>query len=389
MGSRTRQIPLAEFRRLITTIPSRELARVPPESLPDHIPLDLIENAPPDVAATIETLIFQRQSSVMHDLNTLRDRLGEEAVGAYDMAALPRTTASIRALLEKLRDIQQRLRHDSDSKTTTLSPQEALDELEALASLANDVSDYYRKLLAARKALRKSVRQHDADLLSFLKKIDRKLRRRCALHRNVLDQYHSQKLVVTVQVMRDFRERILIHDKALKEQASRRQLLEQRLQDVQRKARQFPANTGFRHLLERLRDELDALQRQQRVLPIPLGEEDLELWLDVIVDHRLLRSERDTMERLQQRAESLYLFLLRHYYKLQTKQQPAQRQHQGRQADKDADSNYSSHARHFLTNYFRSREQSGITPYWVPEIYRLENLRQLEKALVADQSAGK
>ncbi len=389
MGSRTRQIPLAEFRRLITTIPSRELARVPPESLPDHIPLDLIENAPPDVAATIETLIFQRQSSVMHDLNTLRDRLGEEAVGAYDMAALPRTTASIRALLEKLRDIQQRLRHDSDSKTTTLSPQEALDELEALASLANDVSDYYRKLLAARKALRKSVRQHDADLLSFLKKIDRKLRRRCALHRNVLDQYHSQKLVVTVQVMRDFRERILIHDKALKEQASRRQLLEQRLQDVQRKARQFPANTGFRHLLERLRDELDALQRQQRVLPIPLGEEDLELWLDVIVDHRLLRSERDTMERLQQRAESLYLFLLRHYYKLQTKQQPAQRQHQGRQADKDADKSYSSHARHFLTHYFRSREQSGITPYWVPEIYRLENLRQLEKALVADQSAGK
>ncbi len=389
MGSRTRQIPLAEFRRLITTIPSRELARVPPESLPDHIPLDLIENAPPDVAATIETLIFQRQSSVMHDLNTLRDRLGEEAVGAYDMAALPRTTASIRALLEKLRDIQQRLRHDSDSKTTTLSPQEALDELEALASLANDVSDYYRKLLAARKALRKSVRQHDADLLSFLKKIDRKLRRRCALHRNVLDQYHSQKLAVTVQVMRDFRERILIHDKALKEQAARRQLLEQRLQDVQRKARQFPANTGFRHLLERLRDELDALQRQQRVLPIPLGEEDLELWLDVIVDHRLLRSERDTMERLQQRAESLYLFLLRHYYKLQTKQQPAQRQHQGRQADKDADSNYSSHARHFLTHYFRSREQSGITPYWVPEIYRLENLRQLEKALVADQSAGK
>ena len=389
MGSRTRQIPLAEFRRLITTIPSRELARVPPESLPDHIPLDLIENAPPDVAATIETLIFQRQSSVMHDLNTLRDRLGEEAVGAYDMAALPRTTASIRALLEKLRDIQQRLRHDSDSKTTTLSPQEALDELEALASLANDVSDYYRKLLAARKALRKSVRQHDADLLSFLKKIDRKLRRRCALHRNVLDQYHSQKLVVTVQVMRDFRERILIHDKALKEQAARRQLLEQRLQDVQRKARQFPANTGFRHLLERLRDELDALQRQQRVLPIPLGEEDLELWLDVIVDHRLLRSERDTMERLQQRAESLYLFLLRHYYKLQTKQQPAQRQHQGRQADKDADKSYSSHARHFLTHYFRSREQSGITPYWVPEIYRLENLRQLEKALVADQSAGK
>ncbi len=388
MGSRTRQIPLAEFRRLITTIPSRELARVPPESLPDHIPLDLIENAPPDVAATIETLIFQRQSSVMHDLNTLRDRLGEEAVGAYDMAALPRTTAAIRALLEKLRDIQQRLRHDSGSKTTTLSPQEALDELEGLASLANDVSDYYRKLLAARKALRKSVRQHDAGLLSFLKKIDRKLRRRCALHRNILDQYHSQKLVVTVQVMRDFHERILIHDKALKQQTTRRQLLAQRLQDVQRKARQFPANTGFRHLLERLRDELDALQRQQRVLPIPLGEEDLELWLDVIVDHRLLRSERDTMERLQQRAESLYLFLLRHYYKLQTKQQPAQRKPQGRPADKDADSSYSSHARHFLTHYFRSREQSGITPYWVPEIYRLENLRQLEKNLVADDSSN-
>lgn len=386
MGSKTRQIPLAEFRKLITTIPSRELARVPPETLPDHIPLDLIENAPPEVAATIETLIFQRQSSVMHDINQLRERLGDDAVAAYDMAALPRTTPAIRALLDRLRSIQQQLRNAGSENKKPFPPQEALDELEGLASVANDVGDYYRRLLAARKALRKSVRRHDSDLLVFLKKIDRKLRRRCALHRNVLDQYHAQKLVVTVQVMRDFHERILAHDSHAAAHTTRQAQLQQRLQDVQRKARQFPGNAGFRHLLETLRDELESLQRERRMLPIPLGEEDLELWLDVIVDHRLLRSEHDTMERLQQRAESLYLFLLRHYYKLQSEERATRSKHSGRPADESNEASYASHARNFLIDYFRTREQSGITPYWVPEIYRLQNLRALEKTLVADDS---
>ena len=375
MGSSDRQIPLKEFRRLINTLPPAELARVPPERLPDHIPLDLIENAPPDVASTIETLIFQRQSSVMHDLNRLREKLGSEAATAYDMASLPRISGDIRKLLERLREIQGRLRAEGDA---ALSPEEALDELEKLARVANEVSDYYRKLLAARKSLRRVDHRKEPELLPFLKKIDGKLRRRCAMHRKVLDQYHSQKLLVTVQIMRDYRERIIAGEEDRRSHARRRQQIEQRLAEVRRKVRQFPANNGFRHLAERLDDELNSLDRGQRVLPIPLGEEELELWLDVIVDQRLLRDERESMQRLRQRAESLYLFLLRHYYKLQSAQQ-ASATRKTRDANQRGD--YTRHARNFLIDYFRSRIRSGITPYWVPEIYRLEKLRKLESAL--------
>ncbi len=381
MGSKARQIPLAEFRKMITRIPSGELAKMPPETLPDNIPLDLIQNAPPDIAATIETLIFQRQSSVMHNLNRLRDSLGADATEAYDMASLPRITPAIRTLLEKLREIQRRLRDDNQDETP-LSPQEALEALEALGGIANDVGDYYHKLLAARKSLRGVRHRRDDELLAFLKKIDGKLRRRCALHRNVLDQYHSQKLLVTVQVMRDYRDRIQAHADELSAHNARRQQLEQRLLDAERKVRRFPANSGFRHLAERLRDELDALIKGQRPLPIPLGEEELELWLDVIVDHRLLRGERQSMARLQQRAESLYIFLLRHYYRLQSPKREDATPSGPRRGNGEREPEYTEHARRFLIDYFRSRQRNGVTPYWVPEIYRLEKLRKLEEELI-------
>ncbi len=381
MGSKARQIPLAEFRKMITRIPSGELAKMPPETLPDNIPLDLIQNAPPDIAATIETLIFQRQSSVMHNLNRLRDSLGADATEAYDMASLPRITPAIRTLLEKLREIQRRLRDDNQDETP-LSPQEALEALEALGGIANDVGDYYHKLLAARKSLRGVRHRRDDELLAFLKKIDGKLRRRCALHRNVLDQYHSQKLLATVQVMRDYRDRIQAHADELSAHSARRQQLEQRLLDAERKVRRFPANSGFRHLAERLRDELDALIKGQRPLPIPLGEEELELWLDVIVDHRLLRGERQSMARLQQRAESLYIFLLRHYYRLQSPKREDATPSGPRRGNGEREPEYTEHARRFLIDYFRSRQRNGVTPYWVPEIYRLEKLRKLEEELI-------
>jgi len=378
MGSKARQIPLAEFRKIITRIPPRELAKVPPETLPDHIPLDLIESAPPDVAATIETLIFQRQSSVMQDLNRLRDRLGAQGVAAYDMAALPRITPTIRQLLEPLRDIQRRLRATEPTEQP-LSPQEALEALERLGGIANEVGDNYRKLLAARKSLRGVNRRDDKALLAFMKKIDGKLRRRCALHRNVLDQYHAQKLLVTVQVMGDYQARVSAHAEELTRHHQRHARLQQRLSETERKIRQFPHNSGFRHLADKLRDELESLAKGQRPLPIPLGEEELELWLDVIVDHRLLRGDRQSMRRLQERAESLYLFLLRHYYKLQ------QLQHEEtprkRQADKESD--YARHARRFLVEYFHTRLHNGLTPYWVPEIYRLEELRRLQAELTS------
>jgi hypothetical protein len=381
MGLKSRQIPLQEFRKLITRLPSTELARLPVDRLPSHIPLEVLSNAPPDIAATLEALIFQQQSRVIHDLKSLREKLGPETVVAYDMASLPRISGPLHTLLAKLTGFQKRLRHPPPEQAST-PPQALLEELEGYGGIANEVKAYYKKLLLARKSLRRPDVHYPADLAPTINKIDRKLQRRCRLHREVLSQYYSQRLILSVQMMRDFKLRLDAHRKDRQSLDVRLQKLAARLRETQNQLQRFPENVGFRHQVSRLERELESAQGHGASLAVPLGEDELQLWLDTIVDYHLLRTKSESLSRLINRAESLFLELLKHYYKIQESDYRRQHVDVPKKVGANTIISFSENSRNFLLNYFRTRQKIGAAPYWIPEITRLESLRQLEKRLI-------
>ena len=384
MGSKTHQIPLREFRKLVDQLPSDELARFPVDRLPDHIPLDIIDDAPPDIAETIETLIFKRQSSVMHDLKSLRQRLGPKTVEAYDMASLPRNSGALQALVTRLKRFQENLRHPPPGKAHQPA-EESLDLLESYGGIANDVKAYYKKLLRARKTLRHPDEHYPASLEATIAKIDRKLQRRCRLHRAVLTQYYSQRLMLTVQMMQDYRERIAAHEKRIAGQKVLMTQMKNRLHDTRKKIKKFPENRGFRYLADRLVKDLEKTKREQQSMDIPLGENDLQTWLDAIVDYHLLRTSHDSLNRLIIRAEALFLSLLKHYYQIQEALYQQRYRHNPQKVDARTIIGFSENSQNFLSNYFQTRQKTSASPYWLPEIQRLENLRKLEKRFLNDE----
>ena len=344
------QIPLAAFRKLVETLPPEKLARIPVESVPDSIPLDLLKKAPADTTQVLEDLIFSHQRFLMNSHQTMRRQLGEKAAKAYDLAMQRSSTGAVSELGREL----QKFRRSKKGRPVVKAISTAralLDELGGLSGIAQRVRANYHKLIEARQYLR----EYEADggaIANMISTADTRLARHARQHREVLGRYYTERLALCDQLMKAYRGRLEKHATSRSSLLDRLNQLYQELEVAQATGR------GRGPLMESgyardLRVSIRDVSRQLQIHDVPVGEDELVAWMDIIVDFGLHPHPAPAWQQLYVRAEENLSYLLQRYRESQVvalKRMPKKR------AKPDKIVDYLVRSRDFVTGYFKRKQ---------------------------------
>lgn len=377
-----RELPLKEFQSLVGQLTSGKLAKLPVESLPENIPLDFIESAPADVAATLEELIFKQQAFLVKHQSELRRHLGEEAIAAYNLSIKPQLHGTGKLLFDEFKAFLSTLQTPKiDSQQNAL---EALELLNKYFPQALKVSREYLELLKARKQLNR--KPHTAlphELEKMIIVTDRKLKRRLRLRRTILEQFYALRLLLVAWTMQQTRKDVDEHIEKRQKLGTRLTSLRIDIEEIERKWSKTPGNRLLTSRLSELRTAFDRAGSEIKALEAPFQRHHLDEWLSGIVDYRLLRERNDRLRKLNRRSIEAIAYLIRIH--LEIEKIASQQLHEAktmRPVPLDINANISKEAQKLVTVFFEKRKTIKETPYWIPEVLRNKKTKKVKLDII-------
>jgi len=281
-----RKLTLDELRRMVADMSAAEVRSLPVDSLPDEIPLDVVEAAPPDIRRALEDLSFALSSRDLSRRGDDAERFGPEAAAALELADQPWSDREARRLEEAVRGLAAEWRESAAS-----------------------ASDDFRKRLQTLVPQLEALRQHDARLLQAGARLDDTIAthgaevrlqtaRECLYQRGnrqeaALASYYALNLQVVRNEMRAKRAEIdanAFDDEQLRE---RLDTLHAQLEHSQSLLRRKLRPRTAQQERDRVQGRITELMRERNAREWVIAEHDMTRWLDGVVDASLyLRGAR-------------------------------------------------------------------------------------------------
>ncbi len=370
------QIPLEVFRKMVATLPPDQLARIPAEKLPDQIPLELIEEAPPESARTLETLILRHQSWVVQVREKLRQRLGPVAHGAWQLSHRPLREFALNRLYKQLQRYA-RLKRGHRQQPRLEADIALYDTLRDLEDLAIETEGELRRIEDYRAQL-KHLRLDEAELDTIVRETRRDLYRLARLHCKVLGRYHLERLEIATRIMADYHRRIEAQSAERERLLAQQRLLRHQLEAAQ------PGERDAHRFRQGLRQTLLEINQRLHQLAVPLGENELEEWLDVLVSVAIRPALRRRHASLYAQAEKHLVYLMRHYLTSHDGQAAAQERNPFLPISPERVMSFETRSTAFLLDYFRNRERHASASLCAPRAEQQAELERLRKLLLKD-----
>ncbi|WP_455380496.1 hypothetical protein [Acidihalobacter prosperus] len=373
-------ITLAMLRKLIQDLPPAKLARLPVDRLPDHIPEDLVEEAPFYSRNALEGLIMEANAYHLSLRMRLQQAIGDEGINALDSSHHAGTTANIRVFRNKLLELislrQDIARGDRRPDFSLLAANiKRMNDLlidvrtEQLDSIRS--RDLLRKLTPREEVLQKPV-DHAIKRLSQAINSTNQLLGQFFTLRLQLARLEMSRKRTQVESLQEKRETIRLEmQKLSKELQSTTGFLQRTLHRRQTQAQQNKIQTRIIHLASELKNA-----------DVPISETDLTLWLDTIVDASLHPQAREFVRELLSQARTALYYLLNQYCMMQEYSAKQIASNPFLQIDPQGAIRYVLKSEEFILLYFaRKREQATAWLSNAAQI-RMEDLDELEKDLV-------
>lgn len=372
-------IPLSVFRKMVATLSPDELARLPPEKLPDNIPSDLIDEVPLYSRSAVESLILAANAHHLHLRMTIQENHGDEILTALDRARHTGETANIKVFRQKLEELEKlhaqwRKRGDSESLAVLTNKVKSLDGL--LMDVRTEAAEAVE---AARLLHGQSPRDglfetfgHAADRLAgHAEDIER-----------ILAEYYLIRIAVTQQEMQSKVRQVNMLDHEARNLADQIEDLRQQLERSQAVWRRAVSRGKANRDGERLQQRISELVAEQRAREVTISEHDLTLWLDAIVDASLHPfTRRKVSQSISEARMALYTLLNR--YCLQQEQSAMQiARNPFLQVDPAQAIRFMLMSEEFILNYFaRKRNQNTA---WISNVaqVKMEDLDNLERDIL-------
>lgn len=382
MYEQSPQIPLSVFRKMVKSLSSEELSRLPAEKLPDHIPLDLIESLPAGKASLLDDLIFQHQSLVVNSRTDLGNFLGARAIKAYDLSM--RSTESTPAY--ELQRSLELLRTKNAERTASVALAQIMDQLDVMERLGGnvcDVRDDYLRIVGARKILRVKCSQGLA-VTRMIEAADKKLAHQGETNCLLLSRYYAERCGLGVLVMEAYHKSYKHHVTTHRDLSER--LVKLRLElDSGIAADQIAGVLGHEsNYVSKLREEIREHSQKLRALEVPLDEIQLTRWLDIVFDFSLYRRSKPQYEQILEMAENNLAELMNSYFKAWERDEVLNDIDQDRfnsVAPEKADA-YFMKSESFVRGYFHQKQLEMGTHACIPVSDRLYAFRRLERRLL-------
>jgi len=298
------KISVAMFRRMMARMTPKQLRDIPVESLPDEIPLDLIEEAPPELREVLEELSFSVGSSHFGRWEEDRERLGQEAASAIEYANQHRPQAAADAFDQAVSQLNRQWREQR--RDGGVAPADFVKRLRHLGSV-RELQDEAGRLGRALSALDEAIASGNEEpravearqaLLRDFKRIEQSLA-----------SYHALSIDLVRLEMRRMRERIDAHAFEDQQVAERLDLLHKKLGRSQsllrRSLRPNVARQERDHIQERIAELIKERQKREWVI----DENDMTRWFDSVVDANLYLDERRYAQPLRDARMQLFKLL--------------------------------------------------------------------------------
>lgn len=373
-------IPLALFRKMAASLSPEELGRIPPEKLPDAIPLDLLEAIDPDNASKIDELILDRQALILRRRKKLSEVLGTEGAAACHLADRGEDEAPATQLRKVLKRLQPHRNIISRGGNVTKAI-ELLGELNDAKSVATRVREDQNRILNYRKILRPRLFQpcsHE----SIVRAADKKLAEFNETNCKLLGRYYAERSSICLMIMQNYSTMRHRHSRIRGEVEKRLTEMSSKLHSARTQSSMASQSSGNTPYVMQLSEEVKGLFSKMRLHDIALGESDLIQWMDIVMDISLYRRIDPLYESLASRSEEMLADLTQAYFdgqKLDDKEKASDT----KESVVDADSReFQRKAELFLQRYLQTKQQDMAAHQCISAADRLYAFKRVERKLV-------
>lgn len=285
--SRTgRKVTLTEFRQMLADMSAAEVRSLPLESLPDEIPLDVVEAAPPDLRRALEDLSFALSSRDLSRRGDDADQFGAEAAAALELADQSWSDAEARRLEEGVRGLASEWR----ARTTSTSG-DFRQRMQTLVPRLEALRQHNARLMQSSARLDEAMEAHGAE--ARLQAARDRLHQRSNRQEAALASYYALNLQVVRSEMRAKRAEIeanAFDDEQLRERLDTLHAQLERSQSLLRRKLRPRTAEQERDLVQ---SRITELMRERDAREWVIAEHDMTRWLDGVVDASLyLRGAR-------------------------------------------------------------------------------------------------
>jgi hypothetical protein len=370
---------MAVFRKMVATLSPDELARLPPEKLPDNIPADFVDHAPLSSRGAVENLILAANAHHLQQRLAIQDEYGDEVLTALDHARQTGGTANVKVFRQKLAELEMAHR-ESRSQEGPKALALLARRVKTLDGLLMDVRTEAAETAQSAKLLR-SQSATDELRATFTRAAD-------GLHdhaehiEHLLARYYLIRIAVIQHEMQATVRRVTLLDQEADDLAGQIETQRQALERSQTVWRRAVQRGKANREADELQQRISELVAEQRAREVTISENDLTLWLDAIVDASLHPFTRQKVaQHISEARMALYTLLTR--YCLQQEQSARQiARNPFLQVDPAQTIRFMLMSEEFILNYFaRKRNQNTA---WISNVaqVKMEDLDKLERDIL-------
>jgi len=382
MNNDTPQIPLEVLRKMIQTMSADELSQLPPEKLPEKIPVDLVDDAPIYSRNALESLILASNSYHLQKRMELQQRYGDEVMSAMDKSKTMLNTATLRVFKNKLDDLQKVRRrwHETRDK----DKRDLL--IKSIKNMQGQVLDVRAENAQLTMAIRtlvdtKPILSEDAPVLEEniiqLKKgseyIERRLAEFFLLRLEALNTEMQQRY----KEILNFEEEAAILDHEI-------EVLREKLERSQNVWKRTFRRDQANHEMEELQTLISTMVAERQSKEGAISENNLTIWLDTIVDASVHPFTRDKVHKVMGIARRALFYLLSKYCAQQETSAMQIARNPFLQVDAKQAIKYMLMSEQFILDYFAKRKSKNAA--WISDAaqVKMEDLDQLEKDILSE-----
>ncbi|MCG5494274.1 hypothetical protein [Ectothiorhodospira variabilis] len=374
-------IPMAVFRKMVAQLPAEELSRLPPEKLPENIPLDLVDEAPYYSRRAVEGLILSANAYHLERRLHIQEQYGPEVMSALDKSQVVGNTANVKIFWQKLED----LRRMYEQWRKDPGPQN-LDRLgnqiRTLNALLLDVRAENADTTRSAQLLREQVCGPELEAM-FQQAIER-LHEHSERIENLLARYFRIRITVAQHEMQVRLKQINTLDRQAENLREQIEDLRTQLEDSQTLWRRAVKRLHADQQAEHLQSRIMALAGELRSREVSISETQLTQWLDALVDAALHPLTRPSVSSHMGDGRMALYSLLSRYCQQQENSARQIARNPFLQVDPAQAIRFVLLSEQFILDYFRKKRNE--TTAWISDVAQVksEDLDGLEREILSE-----
>ncbi len=376
------KISMKIFRKMIVNMSPSDIMRIPLESLPDEMPVSLVNEVPNDIKPAIEHLMMERNSVALKTRNVISGELGKTALAAIDLSKQVGDKANIRTLTFKIAEIDEMVERMADNPS--------LENDQLLSKFIANTNKMLPDLLTEQTQTTNGINAllHESELPENLQDTvdiarDKLLKQQRSID-NLISKYYAERVNITQEIMQRRIETLEATEADLL--FSHREIEKYRtdlLKAKKRASRPF-GKKKYTSAIEELKTRITHLNSKMLTSQIPIDSNELTLWLDSIVDASLHKTAKQRVAMKIHLARKDLLLILHAYCEQQEGTAMQIAKNPFLQVEPEKIIGFAMKSEQFILNYFQEKKAEVTSQISMAASMKMEALLTIEKEILKE-----